>query len=411
MNIWLLRASEPMPVVDPNGRMMRMGMLAEELSKRGHNVRWFASTFNHFTKTQAFDKDTIVKVKENYYLDLSHARKYKKNISISRILNHMEIARKFKKKAKKLEKPDLIYVSYPIIEYAANAVKYGIKNDVPVIVDIRDLWPDIFKHNLSGVKKVVAVPYIWYMEVKAKKIMKKAFALNAVSEAMLEWGLQKGKRKKNKFDRFFYIGYKSHTNDNVANKIENENIDTNKFNISFFATINNQFDYDKIIELAKKLEETDKDIEINIYGDGPQMEELTKKVNGLSNVKLIGWLGVDELKWTLENSDIGLAPYKNTFDFQMSVSNKFAEYISYGLPIILTSEGYMKELIEKNKCGISSKNIDEICEYIVDIKNNKDKYNEASKNAKKLYEKDFVAEKIYKNLVDYLEEVKGEMKK
>ena len=141
------------------------------------------------------------------------------------------------------------------------------------------------------------------------------------------------------------------------------------------------------------------------------MEELTKKVNGLSNVKLIGWLGVDELKWTLENSDIGLAPYKNTFDFQMSVSNKFAEYISYGLPIILTSEGYMKELIEKNKCGISSKNIDEICEYIVDIKNNKDKYNEASKNAKKLYEKDFVAEKIYKNLVDYLEEVKGEMKK
>ena len=31
----------------------------------------------------------------------------------------------------------------------------------------------------------------------------------------------------------------------------------------------------------------------------------------------------------------------------MSVSNKFAEYLSYGLPIILTSEGYMKELIEK----------------------------------------------------------------
>ena len=414
MNIWLLRASEPMPVVDPDGRMMRMGMLAEELSKRGHNVRWFASTFNHFTKTQAFDKDTIIKVKENYYLDLSHAKRYKKNISVSRILNHMEIAKKFKRKAKELEKPDLIYVSYPIIEYAASAVKYGIKNHVPVIVDIRDLWPDIFNHNLSLLKRIIASPYIWYMEIKAKKIMKDAFAINAVSKAMLEWGLKKGKREKSKFDRFFYIGYKSHNDDNKENRIEateNKNINTNKFNISFFATINNQFDYDKILELAKKIDMIDKNIEINICGDGPQKEELVKKANGISNIKFMGWLGADELKKTLENSDIGLAPYKNTFDFQMSVSNKFAEYLSYGLPIILTSEGYMKELIEKNRCGIASNNIDEICDYIVKLKSDKNKYIETSKNAKNLYEKDFVAEKIYKNLVDYLEEVKGEMKK
>ena len=78
MNIWLLRASEPMPIVDSDGRLMRMGMLAEELSSRGHNVTWFSSTFNHFTKTQSFNKDTIVKVKDNYYLDLSYARGYKK---------------------------------------------------------------------------------------------------------------------------------------------------------------------------------------------------------------------------------------------------------------------------------------------------------------------------------------------
>lgn len=31
-------------------------------------------------------------------------------------------------------------------------------------------------------------------------------------------------------------------------------IDKDKFNLSFFATINNQFDYEKIIELAKLLE-------------------------------------------------------------------------------------------------------------------------------------------------------------
>ena len=80
MNIWLLRTSEPMPVVDKDGRILRMGMIAEELSRRGHNVTWFASTFNHFTKKQSFDKDAIVKVKDNYHLNLSYAPAEKKNI-------------------------------------------------------------------------------------------------------------------------------------------------------------------------------------------------------------------------------------------------------------------------------------------------------------------------------------------
>ena len=409
MNIWLLRASEPMPVVDPDGRLMRMGMLAEELSNRGHNVIWFSSTFNHFTKKQSYDKDTIVKVKENYHLYLRHANSYKKNISVSRILNHMTIAKKFRKKSKELNKPDLIYVSYPIIEYAEEAVKYGIKNNIPVIVDIRDLWPDIFNHNLPRVKRMIAAPYIWIMEYKAKKIMENAFALNAVSEAMLSWGLQKGKREKSKFDRFFYIGYKRHSNDNTQDV--SFLIDKNKFNISFFATINNQFDYDRLVEFAKEIEIRDKDIVINVCGDGPQMDMLTEKVKGISNIKLLGWMGKDELDGILKNSKMGLAPYKNTFDFQMSVSNKFAEYISYGLPVILTSEGYMKSLIEKNNCGISSRSIKEICDYIIEIKNNNEKYKKISNNAKDLYEENFVADKIYKNLADYLENIIGGMKK
>lgn len=409
MNIWLLRASEPMPVVDPDGRLMRMGMLAEELSNRGHNVIWFSSTFNHFTKKQSYDKDTIVKVKDNYHLYLSYANGYKKNISVSRILNQRTIARKFQKQTKKLEKPDLIYASFPTIEYAEVAVKYGKKHNIPVIVDIRDLWPDIFKHNLKGLMRIAAMPYIKLMNYKTKKIMKNAFAINANSEAVLSWGLNKGSRNKTKFDRYFYIGYnKPEITGTFENNIE---IDNNKFNILFLATINNQFNYELIAELAKKLEKKDKSINIYICGDGPQMEMLKNLVEDISNVKLLGWIGKNEIDYILKNSQIGLAPYKDTFDFQMGVSNKFAEYISYELPIILTSGGYMKSLLEKNDCGISSQNTDEICKYVLELKNNKIRYNQVSKNAKDLYAKDFVADKIYKNLVDYLEEVEGGIKR
>jgi len=408
MKIWLIKSSEPMPVVNSNERLLRMGLLAEELSSRGHQVTWFANTFDHFQKKQLYKKNTTVKVKENYNLELLHAIGYKRNISVSRIINHKVIAKKFQGKAKKMEKPDVIYVSFPTIDYAEQAVKYGQKYNVPVIVDIRDLWPDIFKHNLPKLLSYIVSPYIAFMNYKTKKIMREAYAINGVSELVMKWGLNKGNRKKSKNDRYFYIGYDKKENVQYSEDECKKLIDKNKFNISFFATINNQFDYDKIIELAQSIEAKDKDVVINVCGDGPQLSGFKEKANNISNIKFHGWVDKKKLNIILQNTDIGLAPYKNTFDFQMSVSNKFGEYVSYGLPVIITSGGYMKELVEKHKCGMSTQNMEEMCEFIIKLKNNPEEYKEMSKNAMKLYEENFVAEKIYKELADYLEKIEGE---
>lgn len=410
MNIWLLKASELMPITEKKQRLSRMGMLAEELNKRNHNITWFANTFDHSKKIQLYNKDTIVKVSDNYSIYLIHAMGYKKNISFRRIINHKIIAMKFKKIAKTLEKPDLIYVSFPTIDYAEQAIKYGKKHNVPVIVDVRDLWPDIFYHNLPKVLRIIATPYIKWMNYKTKKIMKNAFAINAVSEAMLEWGIEKGNRQRSNIDKYFYIGYdkQEKNEENQINEHEKK-IDKLKFNISFFATINNQFDYESLVELSTLIEKKDKDIAINICGDGPQFNQLKNKIQHMSNVKLLGWLDQQDLTYILENSKIGLAPYKNTFDFQKGVSNKFAEYISYGLPIALTSKGYMKKLLEENECGISTQNIEEMANFIIELKNNSEKYAQMSKNAIKLYKEKFVAGNIYKDLVDYLEKIKEEI--
>lgn len=408
MNIWLLNASEPRPIVNSKERLLRIGMIAKELNRRKHKIIWFSSTFDHFQKKQLYDKDTIIDVNNHYKLYLLHAMKYKTNISISRIINHKVIAMKFLKAAKTMEKPDLIYVSFPTIDYAEAAVKYGIKNNVPVIVDIRDLWPDIFYHNLPRFLSVLVTPYIKWMNYKTKKVMKNAFAINSVSNSMLNWGLNKGSREKNELDRYFYIGYDRL--DNILKQDTNPKniIAEDKFNISFFATINNQFDYNRIIELAKYLEIQDEEIVINICGDGPQFNELKEKTKNISNINLLGWVDKERLDYILQNSKIGLAPYKNTFDFQMSVSNKFAEYISYGLPIALTSEGYMKKLLEKYECGFSTQNMADMSEFVIRLKNNPEEYEKMSKNATNLYQKEFVAEKIYQELIDYLEKIKEE---
>ena len=409
MKIWLLQSSEPMPVLNPNMRLLRTGMMAEKLVEKGHDVIWFNNSFDHFTKTQMVDKDTTVRVRENYTLYLPYAIKYKRNISVSRIINHMILAKKFKNKAKIMCKPDLIYASFPTIDYAYEAVKYGKKNNVPVIIDIRDLWPDIFNHNLPKVLSIFASPYIKYMDIKTKYIMKNCFAINGTSDDILVWGLNKAGRSKKKYDRYFYIGY---NNEKIKDNIKSEKnlIDNKKFNISFFATINNQFNYNLIYELATIMSKKDKDVIFNICGDGPQFNLLKEKVCNLDNVKLFGWTEKKDLQNILSNSKIGLAPYKDTFDFRMSVSNKFTEYLAYGLPVVITCEGNMKKILKNNNCGLGSQDINKICKYILKLKKDLKRYKIESNNAKKLYEENFVASKIYDNIVNYIEEIGDEIK-
>lgn len=400
MNIWLVKANEPLPVPGQKQRLFRMGLLSEELQKRGHNITWFATTFDHYSKEQLYEKDEKIKVKENLTLEILWSPAYKKNISVARMINHKYLSNKLKKKMEELEKPDLIYVSFPIIDLAEVAIKYGQKNNIPVIVDIRDLWPDIFKHNLTGIKKIIAIPYIMLMDYKTKKIMKKAFAINGIAPKIVEWGLKKAGREIQKNDRAFYIGYSNQSKEVVEATVD---IDKNKFNLCFFGTLNNQFRFDMIVKIAKLLE--DSNVNVYICGTGQEYEKLQEESKKLKNLKLLGWLNKEQLQYVLSNSKVGLAPYKPTFDFKMSVANKFAEYLAYGLPVILTSGGYMGELIDQNACGINSEIEEEIAKYIIKLAEDNNMYEETSKNAKKLYEENFVAEKIYSELVDYLEEI------
>ena len=406
MKVWILQPSEILPITKDKKRLMRMGLLSSELVKKNHEVIWFTSTFDHFTKKQYFENDTKIKVQDNYYLELMHAMGYKKNISIQRILNHKIIGMKLKKYMKKEDKPDIIFVSFPTIEFALEAVKYGKKNNVPVVVDVRDLWPDIFKQNLSGLLRFLAIPYIWFLDRKTKKILSGCYKVTSISNLMLDWGLKKGKRIKTCLDKSFYIGYKKEENIIEKEVIKDKN---NEFNICFFATINNQFDYELISQIGKSLIKDN--VNIIICGDGPNFPYLKEKCQNLNNIKLLGWCDIDKLNEVLLKSCIGLAPYKDTFDFRMSVSNKFCEYLSHGFPVIITSGGYMKEIIDKYKVGISSRNTVEIRKFILKLKNNSNIYKKMSNNAISLFNNYFDAKKIYPDMVNYLEEVREEYNK
>src|SRR5262249_61124298 len=50
MKIWLITVGEPLPIESGQPRLLRTGILADLLARRGHQVTWWTSAFDHFRK-------------------------------------------------------------------------------------------------------------------------------------------------------------------------------------------------------------------------------------------------------------------------------------------------------------------------------------------------------------------------
>ena len=55
----------------------------------------------------------------------------------------------------------------------------------------------------------------------------------------------------------------------------------------------------------------------------------------------------DELRELLNISNIGLAPYNDLWDFNLSIPNKISEYLCYELPILSSLKGDTENLINQ----------------------------------------------------------------
>ena len=101
------------------------------------------------------------------------------------------------------------------------------------------------------------------------------------------------------------------------------------------------------------------DIQFLIYGQGNMLDKLRKRVEdeGLTNIKLKGYIDKKYIPYILSKSAINLLNYSGTqYNWSRgNSSNKLFEYMASGKPIISTVKmGYSP--IEKYNCGLSLEN-------------------------------------------------------
>ena len=91
-NIWYTKVGDPVPTSSTPTRVLRSGMLVRELSRRGHSVRWWASTFDHFSKRHIAASETTISPWQNLEIELLHTPGYQTNVSVARLRDHRQLA-------------------------------------------------------------------------------------------------------------------------------------------------------------------------------------------------------------------------------------------------------------------------------------------------------------------------------
>ncbi|PAE25787.1 glycosyltransferase family 4 protein [Bacillus sp. 7894-2] len=409
MNIWIVSTGEPLPVDEGNPRLRRMGMLSTILSEQGHEVHWFSSTFHHYKKKHRYDCDTNIAYKENLTIHLIKTNGYKKNISLQRILLQRNLANKFIKNTKNYKKPDIIIATMAPLQLSKAVVNFGKKNNIPTIVDIRDLWPEIYKEVVPKWGNPLIRPYIWFSKKQLECILKESTSIIGVTPNFLEYGLEVAGIKQRRFDKVFYTSYKPRNFyselDNFEKHWSEHGLKKEDFIVVFLGNFGRQFILEPIVEAANKLKDN-KNIKFVLCGTGESLDKIKILSEGMENLVLPGWIEEEQILSLLAASSIGIAPYRNSINFTKNTPNKFGEYLSASLPVFLGLEGIMADLVHENQCGMTYKNSDELELNIKKLYLDRKLLHSMSANAKRLFNEKFNSDKVYLELADHIRNIK-----
>lgn len=406
MNVWIVNHYAIPPSM---GGLVRHYYFSKCLQKRGHKVRIFTSSKIHNTDINMISGAELFLKKEVDGIEYTFvkSRNYSGN-GMDRIFNLADFPFKVWKTMRMFlqqDKPDVIYASSPDLFVAFFALVFGKMHRIPVIMEVRDLWPEsIVEYN--GMSRMNPVIQVLYQMEKwiYKKSNKIIFTMEGGRDYIQDkkWGNVVDLRKvcyvNNGVDLVEY------EKDIEANIFRDPDLDDGeKFKVVYVGSIRTANNVENLVRVAECLKaQGETDISILVYGDGTDRKRLEDecKERGLKNIIFKGKVEKKFVPYILSKSNLNILNYKQATTWKYGGSqNKQFEYLASGRPICANVRmGY--SIIEKYGCGVEE-NIDTVNRYaeiIIMYKNMpKELYQkqcERAKEAAKNYDYNVLSKKI-----------------
>ena len=341
-------------------------------------------------------------------LNLLHTGQYSRSISFRRYLHHRALARRFRTEARRRLEPDVVVTAFPIIDLAYEAVEYAVVRGIPVIVDVRDLWPDILVDLVPGFLRPAATGLLRRAYRRSRRLLSAADSVVAVSHGYLRWASALGERQSADSDTVYYIGFDDTGRDAVERSSHTESFWRSlagKTVFTFVGSFGRSYELSLVCDAAERLcRQGDGDTHFVLAGDGDQFRSVLRRAKALPNVSLVGWLGGDDLRRVLKASHVGLAPCVSRPD---TMPNKVFEYLAAGIPVISSLRGEMEQVLEETNTGLSYDpgDVETFCRHVGKLAREETLRRTMAINARELFLARFDAQDIYRGFVNHIEKV------
>lgn len=295
---------------------------------------------------------------------------------------------------------DMIFCTSTPLTAGIPGIFGRIFRQTPFVFEVRDLWPELPK-AMGVIKNPIILKTMDLLETLSYKYSNACIGL---SPGIVD-GILKKVPNKNvvlipngcDFERIKLIEKKHREN---------------RLIVAFTGAHGIANGLDALLDVAKYLiDKNHLNIEFHLIGDGMCKPSLMKraKKESLINCHFIKPKQKEELFAYLQREvDIGLMILDNIPEFYFGTSpNKFFDYISLGLPVIINYPGWLSDLIQSEKCGFSIPPDDckQFAKTLISLSNDKSPLINMSKRSREMAFKYFNRKDLSIDFVKFLESV------
>lgn len=298
-------------------------------------------------------------------------------------------------------KYDFVYTTSPPIFGALSGCLISKLYGIPLVLEIRDLWPDA----AVGIGKITRKSY-WYRFGKKLEswLYRQADLLIPVTH---ETGqiIRKTNPGLSVHVVFNGVDMEHFKPVDEPEKIIDEPYDKNKFRVGFVGSLGVIHDFKTVVKAAK-LCEHDEDMEFVIIGDGSCRNLLTGLIEEYRPGNL-QWLGLkthDKVPAYISTFDIGINPVYDIEVFESIITVKFFEYLACEVPVVSLARGLMEQVGNKSKAAVTlePENPELLAKTLLGLKNNSNEMERMKSNARGFISEHYDRKKLTYKLSEIL---------
>lgn len=311
---------------------VRTGKFVNDYVKKGYDVIYVTSDFDHMTKKRYCFNE----YKNSQQL---HVISYKKNLSISRILSHLMFS--YKTFYMLLAcKPELVYVEVPNNSLVKSSAKYKKINNAEIIVDVFDMWPESMPVKTKNM--IVNSGFNIWRNFRNKN-------LKFADQIWIECDYYRELLLAQKINLTMETKYL--TLENAETSIETK-VSEDEIDLCYLGSINNIIDISLIEKIVSELAKN-KRTRIHIIGDGEKKDEFLGilKQNSIEIIDHGKVYEIDKLQEIFNQCWFGVNVLRE--DLAIGITMKSISYFRGGLPIINTVQGDTSRFVEECNIGIN----------------------------------------------------------